>query len=298
MRRVALLVTLTWITSVLVVVPASAVPFSFSTGNPDGKIATGSRPSSAGKIEIESADDFILTSPGTLDHATFTGLIPVGASINQVRLEIYRVFPKDSQDPPSGNVPTRVNSPSDVAFQERDSSSGLSFSFTSLGAFSAANSVLNGINPIPNQTTGGEGPVSGTEIVIDVTLADPFVLPADHYFFVPQVELASGDFLWLSAPRPIVPPGTPFDPDLQSWIRNENLAPDWLRIGADIVGGTTFNATFSISGTVPAPAPIALLGAGLAVLGGLTWRRSAWSQAPGGARGRRLEAGDGECGGA
>jgi hypothetical protein len=29
-----------------------------------------------------------------------------------VRLEIYRVFPKDSQDPPSGNVPTRVNSPS------------------------------------------------------------------------------------------------------------------------------------------------------------------------------------------
>ena len=35
--------------------------FFFSTGNPDGKMATGSRPSSGGNIEIESADDFVLT---------------------------------------------------------------------------------------------------------------------------------------------------------------------------------------------------------------------------------------------
>jgi hypothetical protein len=26
------------------------------------------------------------------------------------------------------------------------------------------------------------------------------------------------------------------------------LAPDWLRIGTDIIGGTTFNATFELSG--------------------------------------------------
>jgi hypothetical protein len=32
--------------------PASAVPFFFSTGDVDGRIATASRPSSAGKIEI------------------------------------------------------------------------------------------------------------------------------------------------------------------------------------------------------------------------------------------------------
>src|SRR5262249_34682597 len=54
----------------------------------------------------------------------------------------------------------------------------------------------------------------------------------------------------------IVPPGTPFPPgvtDLQSWMRDDPpLAPDWLRIGADIIGGTTFNASFSLSGnTVP-----------------------------------------------
>src|SRR5262249_38404254 len=53
-----------------------------------------------------------------------------------------------------------------------------------------------------------------------------------------------------------VPPGTPFPAgatDLQSWMRDDpSLAPDWLRIGTDIIGGTTFNASFSLSGeTVP-----------------------------------------------
>jgi hypothetical protein len=76
--------------------------------------------------------------------------------------------------------------------------------------------------------------------------------------------------LWLSAPKPIVAPGTPFPAgvtDLQSWTRDENLDPDWLRIGTDIVGGTpapTFNATFSLTGTIPEPASIMLLGVSLA----------------------------------
>jgi hypothetical protein len=60
--------------------------------------------------------------------------------------------------------------------------------------------------------------------------------------------LSSGNFLWLSAPKPIVAPGTPFTPDLQSWIRNDNLAPDWLRIGTDVVGAGAFNAAFSLTG--------------------------------------------------
>src|SRR5262249_20966733 len=37
--------------------------------------------------------------------------------------------------------------------------------------------------------------------------------------------------------------------DLQAWIRNDNIAPDWSRVGADIVGGgLTFNMTFSLAG--------------------------------------------------
>jgi hypothetical protein len=75
-------------------------------------------------------------------------------------------------------------------------------------------------------------------------------LPAGHYFFRPEVLLTSGDFLYLSAPKVI-----PAPKDLQAWIRNSNLAPDWLRIGTDIVGGTPapqFNMTFSLAGeTVP-----------------------------------------------
>jgi hypothetical protein len=269
----------------LMALPAAAsVPF-FSTGDPDGKMATASRPSSSGKIEIESADDFILNNPMSITGATFTGLLPAGASVNLVGVEIYQVFPQGSDtNRTSGaplfstsQVPTRVNSPSDVAFDSRDSSaSNLTFSTSVLSAsFTANNSVLNGINPMPDQTTGGEGPVTGQEVLFDVAFTLPFDLKAGHYFFVPQVELASGDFYWLSAPKPIVDGTGPFAPDLQSWIRDADLAPDWLRVGTDIIGGSpapTFNASFSLTGTaVPLPGSLPLLGSGLA--GVLLWRR-------------------------
>jgi uncharacterized repeat protein (TIGR01451 family) len=258
------------IAATLVAMPAPAwVPFSFSTGDPDGRIATASRPDGgAGKIEIESADDFVLTGLTSIDHVTFTGLLPAAATVNQVRVEFYRVFPQDSDTlrtsgPPTfstSQVPTRVNSPADAAFGDADSAvSSLMFMTTVVNAsFTTLNSVLNGINPSPNQTTGGEGPVTGMEVQFDVVLTPPIVLPADHYFFIPQVDLTTGDFFWLSAPRPIVSPGTPFPSgftDLQSWIRNADLDPDWLRVGTDIVGGDpapTFNATFSLAGQVVA----------------------------------------------
>jgi hypothetical protein len=238
---------------------AGAAAF-FDNGPPDGKMAMAARPGSAGQIEIEAGDDFLLNSNTSIDSATFTGIITGAApTIADVRVEIYRVFPVDSANPPDGRVPTRVNSPSDIEFVDRDTASGnLSFTTTTLAAtFTAANSVLNGINPIPNQTTNGEGPVTGKEVQFNVTFTSPFVLPADHYFFVPQVQVTGGQFFWLSAPRPNTL--TPFNPDLQAWIRNTNLQPDWLRVGTDIVGGTsppTFNASFSLTGE-----PISLLAA-------------------------------------
>jgi hypothetical protein len=259
--------------------------FHFSTGDPDGKIATASRPggTSGADQETESADDFPVTAPETLiQHATFIGLVPAGVSvpadISQVRIEIYRIFPKDSDTsrtsgPPTfstSQVPTRVNSPSDVEFDDRDSAAGnLIFTATVLSDnFAALNSVDTGIHPKPNQTTGGDGAVSGQEVLFDVTFLKAFNLPPDHYFFVPQVLLSdpSDHFLWLSAPKPIVPPGTSFSSDLQSWIRNAQLDPDWLRIGTDIVGSGTFNGTFSLDGETTIPAP-ALSRMGLAVLG-------------------------------
>jgi hypothetical protein len=263
--------------------------FFFGTGNPDGLMATASRPSSSGKIEIESADDFVLTSQTNITSATFTGLLPTGSSlsnVNDVRIEIYRVFPADSDvSRTSGSplfstsqVPTRVNSPSDVELADR-SASDHTLAFTPgviNSSFTAANSVLNGIHPAPGFHTGGDGPVTGQEVQFNVVFSTPITLAADHYFFVPQVQLASGDFFWLSAPRPIVPPGTQFPPgftDLQEWIRNEDLAPDWLRVGADIVGGSpapTFNATFTLSGeAVPEPSSAVLMSLGALGLCGI-----------------------------
>ena len=81
---------------------ACATPFVFSTGDPDGKIATGSRPSSAGKIEIESANDFVLRDHTRITKASFTGLLPDFKNVGSVVVEIYRVFPFDSTNPPSG----------------------------------------------------------------------------------------------------------------------------------------------------------------------------------------------------
>jgi hypothetical protein len=249
--------------------------FVFSTGNPDGKIATISEPANAhnSNVEYESADDFILPGETVITSATFTGLLTSGASpadISNVVVEIYRVFPKDSNvartsGPPTFStsaVPTRVNSPSDIALMSRDSAATLeqelTFTPSILSASFAAASSVSSAAKI-SVASGGDGPVSGVEVQFSVTFEVPLDLPADHYFFVPQVGLsaaapAGAHFLWLSAPKPIQPPGTPFAPDLQSWMRDDPLlAPDWLRIGTDIIGGTTFNATFSVSGQIGQP---------------------------------------------
>ena len=267
---------------------AAQTPFFFSTGDPDGKIATATRPDTGGSFEIESADDFVLTHATSITSATFTGLMPAGADPEDVVVEIYRVFPKDSDiGRTSGSptfstsqVPTRVNSPSDVAFDSRDSASGgLNFATNDLGSFSALNSVQpGGINPFPGIFTGGNGAVSGQETEFTVTFTSPFTLAADHYFFVPQVQLDDGDFLWLSAPKPIVPPGTSFPPgsaDLQSWTRDAALDPDWLRIGTDITHQGPFNAAFSLTGSVvPEPSTWAMMLLGFVGLSYAGYRRA------------------------
>ena len=274
-RRAGLVAVVVLLLSGVLCPAAGASPFFFSTGNPDGKIALGSRPANGAVNEIEAADDFVITGATALTGASFTGLLPTGAplsSITQVRVEVYGVFPFDSDlgrtsGPPTFStalVPTRVNSPSDTATADRDSADRtLSFTASVLSTtFTASNSVLNGIHPKPGQTTGGEGPVSGEEVQFNLGLSSPINLAAGHYFFVPQVSLASSEFFWLSAPRPIVAPGTPFptgSTDLQAWIRDAALDPDWLRVGTDIVGGATpptFNATFSLSGAVCSPISI------------------------------------------
>ena len=268
------------------VLPAGAATL-FSTGTPDGKIGTLSRTAGPGLLETETADDFVLGQDARVTQATFIGLLHTGApltSITGVEIELYHVFPVDSTFPPDGRVLTRVNSPSDNQFAAFDSGLGsLTFSATILNpTFTAANSVVNGIHEMPNQFTGGEGAVTGEEVQFMITFMTPFLVGAtDHDFFRPEVGLSSGNFLWLSAPKPITSPGTPFQfpggptTDLQSWIRNDgagSLAPDWERIGTDVTHQGPFNAAFSLSGDpIPEPSTLLLLCTGLLGLG--AWKR-------------------------
>jgi hypothetical protein len=234
---------------------ATAETFSFTPGDPDGKVGALSRPASPGKIETETADDFVLQQTTIINKATIKGLIPADTAlrkINDVEVEIYHVFPFDSA-PASGRVPSRTNSPSDVEIgtATRDAGSGtLKFSATVESAsFSVDHTVLNGINSV---LTGAPG-VTQKEVEITITFTSPIILPAGNYFFRPEVLVTGADFLYLSVPRPIVPPGNAFLGDRQAWIRNSNLSPDWLRIGTDILAdGDTFNMAFSLNGeTVP-----------------------------------------------
>jgi len=230
--------------TLLSVLPASSAVI-YNNLTPNNLMAMATRPDTA-PFEIETADDFVLTDPASINAAHFTGLIvpnPTGgsSSISQVVLEIYRVFPVDSNTVRTPNVPTRANSPSDVALDSRDSlAADLVFSSTLLSpGFTANNSVqAGGIHPSPLQTTGGNGPVTGDETQINVTLTHTITLLPGHYFFIPQVLLTNGaQFYWLSASRgPISGVGTtPFAPDLQAWTRDAALDPDWLRVGTDIV---------------------------------------------------------------
>jgi hypothetical protein len=204
-------------------------------------------------------------------------------NITNVEIEFYHVFPNDSNVArtsgaptfSTSQVPTRVNSPGDVEIASATRVSGLGGSLTFTPtllnpSFTVANTVVNGIHGgtppmFLDVFTGGEGLATGEEVLVNVTFTTPVVLPADHYFFRPEALLSSGNFLWLSAPRPL------FTGDLQSWMRNDNLAPDWLRIGTDITHQGPFNAAFSLDGnTVPEPSTLLLLGSGLAVI---AWRR-------------------------
>jgi len=215
-----------------------AADFSFTTGSPDGLMGAASRRASPGKLETETADDFTLDQTTVISRATIVGLAPSGTQprdIKEVEVEVYHVFPLDSAVPPSGKVPSRANSPSDVeigAATRAGNSGTLTFSTNALNSnFVVGNTVVNNLK-VATAPPGGEGSTAGEEVEITITFTSPIILPAGHYFFRPEVLLTNGDFLYLSAPKVI-----PAPKDLQAWIRNSNLAPDWLRIGTDIVGG-------------------------------------------------------------
>src|SRR5215831_2084388 len=162
--------------------------FSFTTGNPDGLIGAASRRASPGKLETETADDFTLDQTTVIRRATIVGLVPPGTEpqdIKEVEVEVYHVFPLDSAIPPSGKVPSRANSPSDVEIgtATRAGNSGtLTFSTTVLNNFGVGNTVVNNLK-VATAPPGGQGSTAGEEVEITITFTSPIILPAGHYFF-------------------------------------------------------------------------------------------------------------------
>ena len=102
--------------------------FLFSTGLPDGRVATISEPPNAhnAQVEFESADDFVLNTETVINRASFTGLLTGGANLKDVSnvfLTIYRVFPNDSDLTRTPQVPTRNNSPNTLPWSTRTTAS-------------------------------------------------------------------------------------------------------------------------------------------------------------------------------
>jgi len=243
--------------------PSWADTFVFETGSPTNQFASLSRRPSPGKAETETADDFPLQEPTVITGAKIFGLIPLGTPVENIRdveVEVYQIFSDKNSDVSRTSgfpdfktpvSPTRVNSPADVEIDTatRAKTEGtLTISTRVLNAsFLVGATVLNGISV----GAGSAGQFTGEEVEITITFTNPIVLPSGQYFFRPEVLLSSDDFRYLSGPRPI-PAGSTLTPDRQAWIRNQTLAPDWLRIGTDIIGAGAFNMAFSLNGeTVP-----------------------------------------------
>jgi hypothetical protein len=260
---------------------ASATDFFFTTGAADGRLGSLSQPGGPAPSEnirpgFETADDFALTQRTSLTHATFIGLVAPGtklSDIKNVEAEIYHFLPAGQAT--GGLVPTRVNSPTDfeIADATRDGANGsLSFTATVLDPnFTVGNTVsaLRSGATSALTATGGNGAFTGEEIQFDVTFNDAIDLGPDHLFFRPQVDLDDGgQFFWLSAARPagaLVAPGVT---DLQAWVRNDSLAPNWERIGNDVIGAGSFNMAFSLAGAaVPEPASWAMMIMGFGLAG-------------------------------
>src|SRR5262245_4060845 len=156
----------------LVATPQWSADFSFTTGNPDGLMGAASRRASPGRLETETADDFTLDQTTVIRRATIVGLAPSGTQpqgIKEVEVEVYHVFPLDSAMPPSGKVPSRANSPSDVeigAATRAGNAGTLTFSTNVLNSnFVVGNTVVNNLK-VATAPPGGDGSPTGEQVEI------------------------------------------------------------------------------------------------------------------------------------
>src|SRR5215475_8304981 len=77
---------------------------------PNNSIGIAARPGLPGSFEIEAGDDFVATSPVSITSASFVGLEVPGSTglpaVQDLVVEIYRVFPNDSNVGRTSGPPT------------------------------------------------------------------------------------------------------------------------------------------------------------------------------------------------
>lgn len=239
----------------------------WSTLSPNSAQAFTSQPNAA--IGSETADDFFflnsLAPQFEVEGIKVDGLFSdPDAEITNVRVELYRSFPVDSDATRTTDI-VRLNGPADDAFAAFDSAEGsLSYSVKDKGSFTVDSTITPG--SLTNLGAVGSG-LTGNLRQIDITLTDSILLDAaatpldqaNHYFLAATVETSQGDYYWLAGEQPPTTVG-----DRQAWLRTEPFVPDWIRV-SDIINdepGTlapAFNASFEVSGK-PVPEPSTALG--------------------------------------
>ncbi len=194
----------------------------------------------------------MLTSSQTIiSSATFVGLLTNGATVGQLRVEIYFEFCPTTPTSPGPAVPRPSQPlrfpPGSIRPRTLSSTIVIPLPATYLsqprywGTFTAYDSVLPGRHCPPtgpdyrwercNHRRGG---------AVQCHLLLSVDLPQDHYFCARQVEIVEpAAFFWLSATTDRSAGGTPFPAgctDLQAWTRDQFLDPGLAARCTDIAG--------------------------------------------------------------
>ena len=271
--------------------PAAALlpaVYSFSTGDPDGRIATASRPGRPPENSRSRSATISFSPTTSITSATFTGLVPAVASASECRRRdlprisqgfgcrqhqrVANVLDAASADARQFALRHRIRGARrcDRRPELHDRSAEPQLHREQLGATRAAS--------IPNRhrhrrRRSGHGRGSG----VHANLYHPLPPPGRPLFLRASGPAGRRRFLLAvgaetdpSRPGPFRPAKLDADD-----ISPDNLEPDWLRVGTDIVGAGAFNAAFSLTGsTVPEPSTWAMMLLGFAGLGFAAYRRA------------------------
>ena len=154
--------------------PLWAASFFFATRSPNDQMGALSRRASPGKVETETADDFLLQDTTVITDATIAGLLPAGTpldNIKDVEVEISTFSLWTPRSLSQGRCPCeQILLDVEIGTATRARSSGtLEISTRVLnGSFMVANTVANGITV----KTSGAGTHTTTPVEIQETSTD------------------------------------------------------------------------------------------------------------------------------